>query len=371
MKYSVTQKTIAELLEWIKNDQIDLHPPYQRNFVWTLKDQKQLIDSIMRGYPLPNFIISLRKDGTYEMVDGQQRATTISKFVKNDFPNFEKKYFRDIDQAKFLKYLLVFEIIEDIDESQGESLEKYFSLVNKRGVHLNTAEVNKAQYYNSQFMILVNEIMDLQGLSELDIFSSKTVQRMNDRSLVEELVAYLFQGAITDKRKAADELLETPPSDGQIAKVRQEFKEILDVLCTLNGEVAPLNETRFKQRNDFYTLFVYVAIHKKMPISVLKEQFRFLVFLDKNDFIRPTNDECEVLKEYAYHCVTQSNSKYARQTRLTIMESLLLYKEGTEPDYRLMAVSEYLQSMYELESIDFNSIEGWKIVDVNQFKRGL
>lgn len=73
MKYSVTQKTIAELLEWIKKDQIDLHPPYQRNFVWTLKDQKQLIDSIMRGYPLPNFIISIRKDGTYEMVDGQQR----------------------------------------------------------------------------------------------------------------------------------------------------------------------------------------------------------------------------------------------------------------------------------------------------------
>lgn len=73
MKYSVTQKTIADLLEWIKKDQIDLHPPYQRNFVWTLKDQKQLIDSIMRGYPLPNFIISIRKDGTYEMVDGQQR----------------------------------------------------------------------------------------------------------------------------------------------------------------------------------------------------------------------------------------------------------------------------------------------------------
>ena len=73
MKYSVTQKTIAELLEWIKKDQRDLHPPYQRNFVWTLKDQKQLIDSFMRGYPLPNFIIRLRKGGTYDMVDGQQR----------------------------------------------------------------------------------------------------------------------------------------------------------------------------------------------------------------------------------------------------------------------------------------------------------
>lgn len=73
MKYCVTQKAIAEMLELINKDQIDLYPPYQQYFVWTLKDQKQLIDSIILGYPLPNFIISLRKDGTYEMVDGQQR----------------------------------------------------------------------------------------------------------------------------------------------------------------------------------------------------------------------------------------------------------------------------------------------------------
>lgn len=73
MKYCVTQKAIAEMLELINKDQKDLYPPYQQYFVWTLKDQRQLIDSIILGYPLPNFIISLRKDGTYEMVDGQQR----------------------------------------------------------------------------------------------------------------------------------------------------------------------------------------------------------------------------------------------------------------------------------------------------------
>ena len=367
MRYSVLQIKISELLEWIKKDLIDLHPPYQRNFVWTLKDQKQLIDSIMRGYPLPNFIISLRKDRTYEMVDGQQRATTISKFVKNEFPDFGKHYFREIDQQRFLDYVLVFEVIEDIDASQGESLENYFSLVNKRGVHLNTAEVNKAQYYNSPFMILVNEIMDLQGLSELDIFSSKTVQRMNDRSLMEELVALLFVRSITDKRKAADDLLEASPSEEEIQRVRQEFKDILNVLCILNKEVVPLNETRFKQRNDFYTLFTFVAGHKEIPVSVLKEQYRFMVFLDQKEFIRPTNEDCEVLKEYAYHCVTQSNSKNARQSRLKILESLLIYKTESEPDFRLMAVCEYLQAQFGLESIIFNTTEGWKVVDVNQF----
>ena len=367
MKYSVTQKKISELLEWIKKDQIDLHPPYQRNFVWSLKDQKQLIDSIMRGYPLPNFIISLRKDGSYEMVDGQQRATTISKYVKNEFPNTNKQFFRDIDQAEFLDYTLVFEVIEDVDTAKGESLEEYFSLVNKRGVHLNMAEVNQAQYHNAPFMMMVNRLMDLQGLSELDIFSSKTKQRMNDRSLVEELVAYLFFGEITDKRKAVDELLESSLDEKKIQEVSQEFESILDILCVLNREVAPLNDTRFKQRNDLYTLFVYVAKHKEIPLVVLKEQYRFVVFLDNKGYIRPSNEECEVLKKYAYHCVTQSNSKDARQKRLSILESILICKEGEEMSDWLSEVCEYLEGELEIDSVPFMAMNGYEVVDVVQF----
>ena len=367
MKYSVIQKKISELLEWIKKDQIDLHPPYQRNFVWSLKDQKQLIDSIMRGYPLPNFIISQRKDGSYEMVDGQQRATTISKFVKNEFPNTNKLYFKDIDQMQFLDYSLVFVVIEDVDVSKGESLEEYFSLVNKRGVHLNTAEVNQAQYHNAPFMIMVNRLMDLQGLSELDIFSSKTKQRMNDRSLVEELAAYLFVGEITDKRKAVDDLLETILDEKQIQEVNKEFEKVLDKLCVLNNEVAPLNGTRFKQRNDFYTLFVYVAKHKEISLQVLKAQYRFLVFVDKKEFIRPSNEECEVFQTYAYHCVTQSNSKYAREQRLEILEDILICMEGEEKNERLSEVCEYLEGELEIDNIPFVSVNGYEVVDVVQF----
>jgi hypothetical protein len=366
MKYSVTQKTIAELLEWIKKDQIDLHPPYQRNFVWTLKDQKQLIDSIMRGYPLPNFIISIRKDGTYEMVDGQQRATTISKFVKNEFPNFERKYYRDIDQAKFMNYHLVFEVIDEVDEANGESLEEYFSLVNKRGVHLNTAEVNQAQYHNAPFMIMVNRLMDLQGLSELDIFTSKTKQRMNDRSLIEELVAYLFVGKITDKRKAVEELLEASLDEGKIKEVSNLFETVIGKLCGLNNEVKAIKDTRFRQRNDFYTLFIFVAKHNEVPVEVLKEQYRFLVYIDEKDYIKPSNEDCDVFQDYAFYCVTQSNSKNAREQRLEIMEDLLIYKISDEMSERLSSVCEYLEGENELDEIPFKEVGGYGIVDVNQ-----
>ena len=271
MKYSIKEITISQLIEWIKKDRINLHPPYQRNFIWSSKDQKLLIDSIMKGYPLPNFFIYKKKDDTYDMVDGQQRATTISKYVKGDFADSAKHFYQDIDQDKFMSYILNVTELYDIDTSNGESLEDFYSLVNKRGVHLNPAEVNKAQYHDAPFMVLVNELMDLQGLSDLDIFSTKTVQRMNDRSLIEELVAYLFKGNVTDKRKAVEELLESTLETAKVEQVRDEFKSILEILCQLNV-VKRIKETRFKQRNDFYTLFCFIAKHKEFSVNVLSEQ---------------------------------------------------------------------------------------------------
>lgn len=364
MKYSVLEVKISELLDWIKKDRIDLHPPYQRNFVWTLKDQKMLINSIMRGYPLPNFIICRHEDGRYEMVDGQQRATTISKFVKNEFPDINRRFFKDIDQNEFLDYKLLFTVIENVDTNKGESLEEYFSLVNKRGVHLNVAEINQAQYHDAPFMKMVNGLMDTQGLSELDIFSSKTKQRMNDRSLVEELVAYLFKKKITEKRNAVDELLESSLTETQIKEVTERFESVIEKVCFLNSNVKALKDTRFKQRNDFYTLFVYIAKNSEIPSEVLKKQYAFLAYLDEKGFISPSNEDCKVLQDYAYHCVTQSNSKNAREQRLAIMEDILIFKDGDDMSERLSSLIDYLEEECNVDKVVFCEFDGYKVVEV-------
>ena len=52
MKYSNLEWTIGELINLIESQKINLRPPYQRNFIWSSKDQKLLIDSIRKGYPL-------------------------------------------------------------------------------------------------------------------------------------------------------------------------------------------------------------------------------------------------------------------------------------------------------------------------------
>ena len=65
MNYSIKEIPISQLMQWIKSGRMNLHPPYQRNFIWSIRDQKLLIDSIAKGYPLPNFFIYKNTENGY------------------------------------------------------------------------------------------------------------------------------------------------------------------------------------------------------------------------------------------------------------------------------------------------------------------
>lgn len=320
MKYSNSEWTIGDLVNLIKSKKINLRPPYQRNFIWSSKDQKLLIDSIRKGYPLPNFFILKNKDNTFEMVDGQQRAITIYKFVNNEFSDSLKQYYKDYNRNTFMDYKINVVLLEDFNVDT-ETKEEFFYLVNKRGVALNASEVNHAYYHDTDFMNLVNRMAEYQHLIDLNIFTDKAIMRMNDRSLIEELAAYLIKG-ITDKRSAVEELFE---SEINSKSSELQFKRFCDIIDRINiiQDIKPINETRYKQRNDFYTLFCFVDIHISDPISVFKEQYKILVYISNNGIISPSNDSYNLFKEYAINCVSQSNSKRARILRLSFFEKLL------------------------------------------------
>lgn len=65
---------------------MSLQPKYQRRLVWPFKNKVYLIDSILQGLPLPKFFLQIRVDSKtgktiYDMVDGQQRLSTIFEFI--------------------------------------------------------------------------------------------------------------------------------------------------------------------------------------------------------------------------------------------------------------------------------------------------
>ncbi|HEY6435537.1 MAG TPA: DUF262 domain-containing protein, partial [Ignavibacteriaceae bacterium] len=107
MDYYAKEISIKELYNLIETQKIDLNPSYQRNFIWSPDNQKELIDTILNSYPLPNFFLYQKSDDSYEMVDGQQRSKTIYRFIKGDITSskaFGKKNFEQIDKVKFLNY---------------------------------------------------------------------------------------------------------------------------------------------------------------------------------------------------------------------------------------------------------------------------
>lgn len=366
MEYRVETIDIRELLRLIKDGKLNLHPDYQRNFIWSPKEQKMLIKTIDDGYPLPNFFFEEKEDGTYDMVDGQQRAMTILKYFNNEFKDLDNKYFNDKEKDKFLSYTLAIIILSKVNQVQEKSIENFYFLVNKQGEHLNPAEINKARYYNSDFLNLVNSVMEEQMLIDLDIFTSAAVKRMNDRSLIEEIMAYLFKG-ITDKRDAVEELFKKKLSKEEIGEKRSLFMSRLERIHKLNS-IHALKNSRFKQRNDFYTLFTFIDKNFDESDEVLAYQYRIMIMLDQNQYIRPSNDDCELFKSYALNCVTQSNSKEARQKRLEIMEEILCNTVSEPADNNYALSCEYLSDEYGLDELNLVQVGNYYLYDLTQLE---
>lgn len=367
MNYSIKELSLRDLYDLVEKNKIELNPSYQRNFIWSTDDQRDLIDTILKGYPLPNFFLYLKPNGNFEMVDGQQRTKTIYRFIKGDITSsqrFEKVTFSRIDQNLFFNYKIPVVIINML--SSTDSLNEFYVLINKKGVHLNSAEVNKSEFFDTNFLKLANELLTYQPLINLDLFSEATSKRMNDRAFVEELLGYLFVGS-KDKRKSVEDTFKTDITEIEFENLEIKFKEVIDKIEILNF-IKPISRTRFKQKNDFYTLFCFVNENLEQEDDLFIQQYHVLIILDGKDnqgrqFIRPSNEDCFALREYANNCITQSNSKNAREKRLEFFNSILKNK-SIESNEVLKEILTYLSSVYDEDQINLKKVGSYELLSI-------
>ncbi|HAG80941.1 MAG TPA: hypothetical protein DCL61_07150 [Cyanobacteria bacterium UBA12227] len=73
--------SIGELTNLYTDEEIDIHPEFQRFYRWSPLQKTKLIESILLGIPLPPIFVSQRKDGVWDVVDGLQRLSTIFQFM--------------------------------------------------------------------------------------------------------------------------------------------------------------------------------------------------------------------------------------------------------------------------------------------------
>jgi hypothetical protein len=85
--------SIGELISIYRDEELDIHPEFQRFFRWTDLQKSKFIESILLGIPIPSIFVSQREDGVWDVVDGVQRLSTIFEFtgVLRDKDGFPKK----------------------------------------------------------------------------------------------------------------------------------------------------------------------------------------------------------------------------------------------------------------------------------------
>lgn len=338
MNYSNVEWTIGSLLATYEKEELNLNPPYQRHDIWTPIAKKRLIDSIKIGYPLPSFFLHKKADGKYDVVDGQQRTRTLLGYVKGLFPDLNKVYFKDSNPSLINDYKIGITIIET---GPNDSIEDFYYRVNNYGSKLNRQETLKAQYSGSFFLKLVEELAESQEFIGLGLFTASATSRMIDIDFISELVAQTKYG-VTDKKHYVDRLYEVIASEEEFSELRNDFYETIRIFQRLN-QVFSIRDTRYKQKNDFYTLFGFVNKRKSLPIEAFITFYKLIVAI--GDDILPSNSECVSMQEYAFNCISQSNSSEARKARLSFFVQLLT-NESVELNDTQEDVSDFYKVPY-------------------------
>ena len=98
--------SIGEVMSMYKEKEIDVHPEFQRSFRWEIDQKSSLIESILLGIPMPPIFIFHRNDGIWDVIDGQQRLSTIFQFAgiyRNEDGDISPKI--ELVKTKFLPAL--------------------------------------------------------------------------------------------------------------------------------------------------------------------------------------------------------------------------------------------------------------------------
>ena len=123
---------------------LDVRPPYQREFVYNEKQERAVINSIMKGFPLNTLYWNKTGEDTYEVLDGQQRTLSICHYVNGQFDlNFQ--YFHNLEEDQ-KNQILDYELTVYVCEGDDSEKLKWFEVINTVGSPLNAQELRNAVY---------------------------------------------------------------------------------------------------------------------------------------------------------------------------------------------------------------------------------
>lgn len=277
--YDSRTYSINDFVEWDAGKQLELNPRFQRRPVWTDKAKSFLIDTILRGKPIPKVFIRQKinvttKTSVREVVDGQQRLRTILSFIKDGFIVSKRQnaeyggiLFSQLPedvQSQILSYEISVDLLINLPDSEILDI---FSRLNSYAVVLNEQEKINADHFGP-FKVLADRIGHkyYDYWTKQGILTSKQIMRMLEVNLVADLLIAMLEGIKAKKQvKKFYDLYETS-FDHDTEFLESRFDRVITAIFAIYPE--GLSDTEFHRPHLFYSLFTAVA-HREFGIPGL------------------------------------------------------------------------------------------------------
>lgn len=273
---------ILQLVKWYDRGRgpLNLEPEFQRSSVWSKSERSKLMDTILRGYPLPAVVFYKHRDSethrqVYDAIDGKQRIESILQFMgemKGRDKDFEAvfthveddeevtvkstwRHLHDSNKRSIFRYEMP---VVWLDGNPSE-VREVFVRINSTGKALSKQEIRKAKYFKSGFLKEMTKVAASvrSKLLEMGVLSDAQITRMKDIEFVSELVLSVMYNAVQDKKRVLDRAM--TPNGVDMRSLGKAVRRFKAALKRVNRILPDICETRYTKAADFYTLLVLIA----------------------------------------------------------------------------------------------------------------
>lgn len=285
IKTTKTVFSVSQFLNWQSQGSLNLSPIFQRRQVWKAPAKSLLIDSILRGYPIP--IILLRQvqnldslSMTMEVVDGQQRLRTLLAYIDpsclTDFrENHDTVTLKRMHNAEFANKpfsrlpddakhrLLSYEMSTHIfPPTTGDDLVfRIFARLNSTGLSLKPQEVRNSEFHGA-FKTLVYDLSfeHLDYWKKWKVFTNDAISRMDEAEGVSEYLLAMLHGiSAKDQRNIRKYYRQFEDDLPNSNRLRSRFNRTIRAIDQAVGQL--LANSAFRRPTLFYSLFSAVYDH--------------------------------------------------------------------------------------------------------------
>ena len=322
MKTTATNRKIRVLLSAIRDAKLIPNPDFQRRLVWTNKDKRSFLKTVLEQYPFPEVYIAAGEvdldtgEGTEMLVDGQQRLTTLyeyfngSKYLQlgKEIPPYSG--LTEEEKTDFLEYKVV---VRDLGKISIEEIKRVFQRINATSYLLNALEIQNAQY-NGEFKQFGESVAANHFFEKHRTFSASEIRRMEDVRFALVYIITIMSTYFNRDSEIESYLITYNDEFDEKDDVSREMENVLNFVERCGFE----DSSRAWNKADVFTLLVetHRAIERdKLPLdsSSVGEQPRR--FYDRVDKHASSGEGDKSAAEYYTATQQGTNNRSSRITR--------------------------------------------------------